>query len=289
MDAQPPSANAPPGGNTVEDAAAPSPAPEDAPAPPTIGAIANALIVEGQQTADNFPPAVAHEQPSQIPGANHSTSAYQGHGMDEPQGLAIALVRSAETEAARIADLGLLNNEDIAQSIAHRRAELAVQALGELPVDMQNMHDFDVAAQLAETQGIAQATITTAQALAAQQQLDQLAAQNVGAQQVIANIPDIAEASRRAEAIATAARIAAGEAQSNQRLIQDAHLARMSAQAHGHMEIAANGVRDVAQERAQAAAAQANRNVINNFANQANAEYAVPYIVRKTQTYYSRM
>ena len=33
VDAQPPSANAPPGGNTVEDAAAPSPAPEDAPAP----------------------------------------------------------------------------------------------------------------------------------------------------------------------------------------------------------------------------------------------------------------
>ena len=132
-DAEPPSANAPPDGDTVEDAA-------PAPAPPTLGAIANAILVDGQQNADNFPPAVAHDQPSQIPGANHSTSTYQGHDMDEPQGLAIALGRSAATEAARIAEEarqnivnsdnpGLLNS-DIAQALANRRAEIATQAFG---------------------------------------------------------------------------------------------------------------------------------------------------------------
>jgi hypothetical protein len=53
------------------------------------------LAAQAPTSESAIPPTQCHAQMTQIPTARHSTSSYQGHGVDEPEALKLALQRSA--------------------------------------------------------------------------------------------------------------------------------------------------------------------------------------------------
>ena len=53
------------------------------------------LAAQAPESESAIPPTQFHAQMTQIPTARHSTSSYQGHGVDEPEALELALQRSA--------------------------------------------------------------------------------------------------------------------------------------------------------------------------------------------------
>ena len=59
---------------------------------PSVESIRSASPVH--EPCSSIPPVVRHESPAQIPGMRHSTSALQGHNVDEPEAVKEALRRS---------------------------------------------------------------------------------------------------------------------------------------------------------------------------------------------------
>ena len=64
--------------------------------PPSPGGAASLQSWLNENAGGGIPPVERHAAPSQIPGARHSTSELQGHGVDEPEAVALAIARSLE-------------------------------------------------------------------------------------------------------------------------------------------------------------------------------------------------
>ena len=109
------------------------------------------------ESSPTFPPVQSHAQMTQIPGAKSSTSAYQGHNVDEPEALAFALSRSiadGQQSGTATARVGL--KETVQNYNSERRNNAAgVQETARTAVINQRRELLGRRKQMANARGVA--------------------------------------------------------------------------------------------------------------------------------------